>query len=201
MMIVWILEAFAARTMDLDIVEWLFSFESVYQVSPGWILSPLAHSLTDPLHIGSNITLLIVYGGLSEQHLRDREFLFMFFFIGIISHPVFHLTFSNASNVLGASAAVAGFVMFGVNHYARSHEMHIYDNGETALWNLVGTPIKILVLFIIPIGLVRVTIGQLLGFASRGFTAVEAHASGLFLGYAFSLIIPGVADLPCRNSH
>lgn len=194
----WVSQHIVFSFTSLETHQWIFSFESISRPSPGWILSPFSHQLWNPTHIGGNIIGLLIFGGLSEPHLKARYFLGFSILVGLISHPIFHLLFENAGSVVGASAIVFGLIMYGPNHYVRSHDLIWNKPGYSALVVVIRNVFRIIIIFLLPAGAVLLTISQIVGLYPRGVTAVEAHATGLICGYLFSIIQPGITRMSCK---
>lgn len=180
--------------LDPATYKWLFTVEQLTQITPGWILSAVSHGLDPFAHLIPNVGMLLLFGGLSEPHLRTRDYLLFFVLTGIVASPLFLLLGAGSGNVAGASAPIFGFAMYGPYHYVRDHQDRLSLGDDSTLRSIFT-----LWMILLPIGVVIHVILQLLGLQPRGDAAVESHAIGLLAGFLLVYLQPAFLKLPCRD--
>lgn len=113
--------------------------------SPGWLLSPVAHSPFDPFHLVSNLALLVVFGGMAERRLSRSAYLVLLAAAGLggVAGQLFWYAVAPATaatpGTLGASAAALAATSFAVVDSARRRRAAGRWAGETTwVWTLFG---------------------------------------------------------------
>lgn len=193
----WLFQVFSYRLwLNGPTYKWLFTFQQLSQTTPGWFLSIISHALDPFAHLVPNLAMLLVFGALSEPHLKTRDYLIFFTVVGFISSPVHLYLFQETSNVAGASGPIFGFVMYGTYHYVWEHSDRLSFDSDASYFRSVFS----IAIFLLPIAAVVMVVLQLLGMWPRGASAVESHALGLFAGFLLVYLQPAFSTLPCREN-
>lgn len=167
----WILDG-----RSIGVLQHLFLFPTTFFEGQIWQLATymFLHDFGDPFHLIFNMFVLWMFGSIFEPQWGTRGFLFYYFACGlgggvavILMALLFPDTMFFQSPVLGASAAVLGFVIaFSV----RFPDSYVY------------------LFFMLPIkaryiGLATVIGDLAINFFAQGHIASQAHIGGMLTGY------------------
>lgn len=141
--LVYAVELLAWTWFGLDAVAYWFVADTT--PSPGWLLSPLAHSPADPFHLLTNVALLLVFGGMTERLLSRRAYLGFLLVAGLggIAGQLFWYAIAPATvatpGTLGASAiALAATTSVIVDGLRRRRATGQWPGDTTWIWLLSG---------------------------------------------------------------
>lgn len=182
-------------------LRWAFTVQSLAEPTPGWVLGPFSHAFPPALgHLGANLLMLAIFGGLAERHLGRAEYLALFSLTGLATLLVHVWTTTGAAPVNGASGAVYALVIYGGWHVAAEHDRRLtaWVGGDGGLRTVLSFT-RFALVVVVPVAAVVQTTAQLLGVVSVGRTAVTGHAAGMVLGALYVYLQPVLVGVPCRN--
>lgn len=168
-----------------ELLQWLFTFESMWPPTPGWVLSGFSHGFSRPItHFGVNALGILIVGSFAEQHLRRIEYLAFFFGVGLLGSFVTATFRPSDLPTLGSSAALYGLLMYSTFHYVRNHEerMNLIIGAQSSRWWALRENAKTLVVFLVLVTIAIQTMAQLAGLIDAGDSAVASHGAGLLFG-------------------
>lgn len=191
----WLFQVFAIRFwITPQTYRWLFTLEQLTHITPGWFLSIISHGLDPFAHLVPTLAMLLVFGALSETHLKTRDYLIFFLVVGFVSSPVHLYLYPQTANIAGASGPIFGFVMYGTYHYVSEHRDRLAFDAEF----MPRFVFSVLVIGV-PIAATLLVISQLFGVWPRGDSAVESHGLGLLAGFLLVYLQPIFSNLPCKE--
>lgn len=89
----YVIQLVVFNLLGRDIARWWFYFEKPPNaLSPGVILAPISHDMLTLTHIGANLLLLLVAGGLAEPYIGKRRLLTLVFVTSYLSIYVANAT-------------------------------------------------------------------------------------------------------------
>lgn len=175
---------------------WLFTVRSVAPTRPGWLLSVVSHGTWR--HLGVNVVMLLVFGGLAEPHLDRREFVAFFLCVGTVSSLAAVAVRPPHAPLVGASGALFGFLGFSLYHEARRHDHDLFPRRRRG--DVVPTELTFLkvatVGVVFPAAALQVALG-VAGAVPTGNTAVRTHAFGFLLGVLYEYWRPLLTGRRC----
>lgn len=175
---------------------WLFTVRSVAPTRPGWLLSVVSHGTWS--HLGVNVAMLLVFGGLAEPHLDRREFVAFFLGVGTLSSLAAVAIRPPSAPLVGASGALFGLLGYSLYHEARHHDQDLFPRrrrGDAAPAGVAFLKVAV-VGVVFPAAALQVALG-VAGAVPTGNTAVRTHAVGFLLGVLYEYWRPLLTGRRC----
>lgn len=162
-----------------DVARWWFYFQKPPNiVSSGVLLAPLSHDFYTLTHIGSNVPLLLVVGGIAEPYIgRDR------ILITVLGFGYLSVYLANGTAVVHKmwmlAGASGGILALGgyTGLYLRHEAFDYMKDGLMASWQGVETVVVMTLFLGIPVGLFHQTV-----WISQPHSG---HTLGLLLGCVY----------------
>lgn len=189
-----------ALNLDVETYRYFFTFEAISQPSPGWVLSGISHGYFYPIrHFAINIIMLAVFGVLSEPHIRDRDYLLLFFGLGVLGSIIQVGLKPESGPVNGSSAAIYALTMIGTIHFIKYHRssLDIAPSGNLSQTKDIWMRTRSLLIYIIPIVVPILIALELFGIRNSGMSAVISHGTGLIVGILYVTLQSKISDVPC----
>jgi membrane associated rhomboid family serine protease len=141
---VYVLELTVVVTAGRPTATWWFV--ATTNPSPGWVLGPLSHTPADPTHLLGNLSLLVVFGGMTERRLGPRATVATLAMAGLGGTAgqlvSYWLAPSGTGATLGASAMALAATAFATTASLRGRATTGRWAGEvTWVWTALGVAI------------------------------------------------------------
>lgn len=175
----YILQLGIFQLLGEDIARWWFYFESPpNMISPGTILAPLSHDMDTLTHIGANLLLLIIAGGLSEPYIGRDHILVHVIGLGYLGIFVANATFMihDMWIVAGASGGILSLWAYAGFQMRQQVTENIFD-GLTWSRQSVETVGAVSLLIATPIFLLQETV--------LTEQIHSGHTIGILLGWSY----------------
>lgn len=177
----------------IDEIRHWFKLSVTGGVTPGWLVAGISHRFPPYFgHLGRNVLLLAVFGGMAERHLTSRQYLGFFFGVGFLTlflDSAYWWVQGINAFVMGASGAVFGLTGFYCYHSVRHHEDLLSFSPEETGFDGFRQFARTMLVILVPILVTGVLIAELLGIKHSGDSATFAHLSGLLLGFVLDYAV------------